>query len=383
MDVQQIAATDLPAVVLGDSRVLKSATLSDLSDALGLDPIADGAGADVVVVGAGPGGLAACVYAASEGLSVIALDAEGPGGQAGTSSKIENYLGFPMGISGRELADRAAVQAQKFGVRMAAPAKAAALELMDDGRYCVRTEDGRSVAAGAVVVATGAQYRRLPIAGLEDYEGRGVYYGASPLEAQLCSGAKVAIVGAGNSAGQGAMFLSETAEEVHVFYRRSDIRETMSEYLVRRLEETPNVFLHPQCEISELIGAACEDSACRLGSVRIRSEAEDEVLDTPFVFLFIGAAPMTDWLPATVAKDERGFLKTGSALGHRELVKARWLLERMPTTYETSLPRVYAVGDVRSGSVKRVASSVGEGSVVVSDIHQALQALAKGEPPTE
>jgi thioredoxin reductase (NADPH) len=157
----------------------------------------------------------------------------------------------------------------------------------------------------------------------------------------------------------------------------------MSEYLVRRLEETPNVFLHPQCEISELIGAACEDSACRLGSVRIRSEAEDEVLDTPFVFLFIGAAPMTDWLPATVAKDERGFLKTGSALGHRELVKARWLLERMPTTYETSLPRVYAVGDVRSGSVKRVASSVGEGSVVVSDIHQALQALAKGEPPTE
>ncbi|MBY0447628.1 MAG: NAD(P)/FAD-dependent oxidoreductase, partial [Hyphomonadaceae bacterium] len=234
--------------------------------------------------------------------------------------------------------------------------------------YCVRLKGGRCMGARAVVLASGMQYRRLPLANLEQFEGRGVYYGATPLEAQLCAGAKVAVVGAGNSAGQGAMFLAQTAAEVHVLYRRPDIRETMSEYLVSRLESLPNVFLHPETEIEALKG--CEERLRKIGC-RVGEDGERE-LDTPFVFLFIGAKPCSDWLPASIARDASGFISTGPALTPRDLVKAGWSLERMPTLYETSWPRVYAVGDVRAGSVKRVASAVGEGSVCVQFIHQAL-----------
>lgn len=305
---------------------------------------------------------------------MLTLDAEAPGGQAGTSSKIENYLGFPTGVSGRELAERAAVQAQKFGVRLAAPVKAAKLETLESGCYCLETEDGRRLMARAVVIATGAQYRRLPIANLDRFEGRGVYYGASPLEAQLCSGADAVVVGAGNSAGQGAVFLARTARNVHVLYRRADIRDTMSEYLVRRLEETPNIHLHPGAEIDGLLGADGDED--RLAAIDMKTPQGVERLDAGFVFLFIGAAPFIDWLPASVARDSKGFLRTGSDLETLDLVRAGWTLGRMPTAYETSLPRVYAVGDVRAGSVKRVASSVGEGSVVVSHIHAALPEIA-------
>lgn len=358
---------DLPVVFRGADFRMVRPTLEELSAAFGLDLLPDGACADLVVIGAGPGGLASAVYAASEGLTVLALDSDGPGGQAGSSSKIENYLGFPTGVSGRELAERALLQAEKFGARVTGPARAAALERMGED-YCVRLTDGRSLGARAVVLATGMQYRRLPLEGLEHFEGRGVFYGATPMEAQLCGGAKVAVVGAGNSAGQGAMYLAQTAAEVHVLYRRPDIRETMSEYLVSRLEDMPNVHLHPEAEIERLIG--CQE---RLHKVSMRKgAASGELLETPFVFLFIGAKPCTDWLPTQIAKDEAGFLKTGGALGPRELVRAGWSLERMPSLYETSWPRIYAVGDVRSGSVKRVASAVGEGSVAVQFIHQAL-----------
>jgi len=229
--------------------------------------------------------------------------------------------------------------------------------------------------ARAVVIATGAQYRKLPIGNLERYEGRGIYYGATPMEAQLCGGQAVAVVGAGNSAGQGAVFLSQTAKEVHVVYRRADIRETMSEYLVRRLEETPNIHLHPEKEISRLHGVdGAAPDADRLTEVTWKHArtGEETRYALGFVFLFIGAAPFTDWLPDTMCRDEKGFLKTGNSLGPAELVRAGWSLERMPSTYETSWPRIYAVGDVRTGSVKRVASAVGEGSVVVSDVHKAL-----------
>ncbi|PWG63537.1 FAD-dependent oxidoreductase [Spiribacter halobius] len=377
MAAKGLTGPDLPAVVLGASGVLRNATADALVRSLALDSLADGAEADLVVIGAGPAGLAACVYAASEGLNVIAFDAEGPGGQAGSSSKIENYLGFPAGVSGRELADRAAVQAQKFGVRIAAPARVTALEPLADGRYCLRAADGRAVAARAVVIATGAQYRRLDIPRLEAFEGNGVYYGASPVEAQLCVGASVAVVGAGNSAGQGAIFLAEVARELHVLYRRADIRETMSAYLVRRLEETPNVILHPGSELAELLDGGEPDGGERLGAIRIRTPRGLERLETPFVFLFIGALPFTAWLPPEVAVDEKGFVCTGQTLGHLALVRARWPLERLPSTFETTLPRVYAVGDVRAGSVKRVASAVGEGSVVVSDVHRALAELER------
>ena len=382
MEAKALSPDDLPAVVLGSADVMPRPTVNTLAEKLGFDLLPDGASADVIVVGAGPAGLAASVYAGSEGLTVLTLDAEGPGGQAGTSSKIENYLGFPTGVSGRELAERAAVQAQKFGVRIAAPTRAAGLEMLGDGHYCLRTQDGRELRARAVVIATGAQYRRLPIDRLAEFEGRGVYYGASALEAQLCSGSAVAIVGAGNSAGQGAVYLSKTAEAVHVIYRRQDIRETMSEYLVRRLEETANIHLHPGAQISELHGNhPAHEHDLRLTGVTLDENGAVTRLDTPFAFLFIGAAPFTDWLPSTVRRDERGFVKTGGQLGHLDLVRAAWSLERMPSAYETSVPRIYAVGDVRAGSVKRVASSVGEGSVVVSDIHSALAELPH-EPPT-
>ncbi|MEM9706346.1 MAG: FAD-dependent oxidoreductase [Pseudomonadota bacterium] len=358
---------DTPIVVAGADERLIRPSLAEVAAALGLDLLPDHATADVIVVGAGPAGLAASVYAASEGLSVVTLDSSAPGGQAGTSSKIENYLGFPSGISGRELADRASVQAQKFGARIAAPAQAERLEDCD-GVYKLSLTDGREIEGRAIVVASGADYRKLPIDNIETFRGRGIYYGATAMEAQLCTGAEVAIVGAGNSAGQGAVFLSENAKAVHVLYRRKDIRETMSEYLVRRLEETANIHLHPETEIDGFNG----DSE-RLRSITVKvGGAETKTLETPFVFLFIGAAPCAEWLPESVARDSRGFIKTGPAIENIELVKAKWSLDRMPEIYETSWPRVYAVGDVRSGSVKRVASGVGEGSVVVQYIHRAI-----------
>lgn len=378
MEAKGLTRDSLPAVVLSASRIMIQPTVSALAEYFGSDLLPDGAAADLIVVGAGPAGLAAAVYAASEGLTVVTLDAEAPGGQAGTSSKIENYLGFPMGVSGRELADRATIQAQKFGVRIAAPVKAHTLERLENGCYCVGTADGRKLMARAVVIASGAQYQRLPVDDAESYEGRGLYYGASPLEAQLCADADVVIVGAGNSAGQGAVFLARTARHVHVLYRRADIRDTMSEYLVRRLEEQPNITLRPQTEISGLVGTG-DGKDGRLRVLNVRTLDGEAQVEAGFVFLFIGAAPFTDWLPAGLARDVKGFVKTGPQIEPRELVRGGWALDRMPSAYETSLERVYAVGDVRSASVKRVASAVGEGSVVVSAIHAALAGFGRPE----
>lgn len=378
MNAKGFTANDLPIILCGTSITLRKPSIEDVSEAFGFDLLPDGACADVIVVGAGPAGLATSVYAASEGLSVLTLDTDGPGGQAGTSSKIENYLGFPTGISGRDLANNASVQAQKFGARIASPAKAAGLATMDDGAYCLTLRDGRAFKSRAIVIATGAQYKKLPIDNLEQFEGRGIYYGATAMEAQLCADASVAIVGAGNSAGQGAVFLAQTAKDVHVLYRRADIRDTMSEYLVRRLEETSNIHLHPETEISSFNGDANSNQAddhlisITISTGKTAGGQKQDTLETPFVFLFVGAAPFTEWLPGHIGKDARGFVKTGPDLANLDLVKAGWSLDRMPTRYETNLPRVYAVGDVRTGSVKRVASAVGEGSVVVSDIHAAL-----------
>lgn len=360
----------LPAVILGAADVLAQPTPEQLAAGLGLDLLPDGATADVIVVGSGPGGLAAAVYAASEGLSVIAIDALAPGGQAGTSSKIENYLGFPTGISGNELARRATVQAQKFGARIVAPVRGAAID-RDSDAYCLSLADGRRLRSRAVVIASGAQYQRLPIDGIEHYEGRGIFYGATPMEAQLCGNAEVTVVGAGNSAGQGAIYLANAARKVHVVFRRGSLRETMSEYLVKRLEEHPNIELHAATDVVGLRGEDWLDAI----SYRCRVTGAETDCGCSFLFLFLGASPNTGWLPKEMVCDERGFVKTGVDIAPMELVKAGWSLGRMPSRYETSWPRIYAIGDVRKGSVKRVASSVGEGSVVVSDIHQALAEL--------
>ncbi len=364
---RDISEEQLPVVILGAADLLVQPTPEQLAAALGLDLLPDGATADVLVVGSGPGGLAAAVYAASEGLTVIALDAHAPGGQAGTSSKIENYLGFPTGISGNELARRATVQAQKFGARIAAPVRAASI-VRDEEVYCLHLADGRKLRSRAVVVASGAQYQRLPIEGIEAYEGRGIFYGATPMEAQLCGNAEVTVVGSGNSAGQGAIYLASVAKTVYVIFRRKSLRETMSDYLVRRLEDHPNIQIIPSTDVIALHG---EDGLAGL-TYRCRETGEEGHCDCRFLFLFLGASPNTGWLPNEMVCDERGFVKTGADIAPLELVKAGWSLDRMPSRYETSWPRIYAIGDVRKGSVKRVASSVGEGSVVVSDIHQAL-----------
>ncbi|MDR6831773.1 MULTISPECIES: FAD-dependent oxidoreductase [unclassified Sphingopyxis] len=367
MGERNINGEQLPVVILGAADVLVQPTPEQLAAALGLDLLPDGSTADVIVVGSGPGGLAAAVYAASEGLTVIGLDALAPGGQAGTSSKIENYLGFPTGISGNELARRATVQAQKFGARLVAPVRGTAI-MRDEDVYCLHLADGRKLRSRAVVVASGAQYQRLPIEGIEAYEGRGIYYGATPMEAQLCGNAEVTVVGSGNSAGQGAIYLAGVAKKVYVIFRRKSLRETMSEYLVRRLEDHPNIEIIPSTDVVALHG---DDGLAGL-TYRDRETGEEGHCDCRFLFLFLGASPNTGWLPKEMVCDERGFVKTGADISPMELVKAGWSLDRMPSRYETSWPRIYAIGDVRKGSVKRVASSVGEGSVVVSDIHQAL-----------
>ncbi|WP_228383876.1 FAD-dependent oxidoreductase [Sphingopyxis fribergensis] len=359
---------NLPVAILGAADVLIQPTPEQLAAGLGLDLLPDGATADVIVVGSGPGGLAAAVYAASEGLSVIALDALAPGGQAGTSSKIENYLGFPTGISGNELARRATVQAQKFGARLVSPVSAASINRDDADAYCLHLADGRKLRSRAVVIASGAKYQSLPIEGIESYEGRGIYYGATPMEAQLCSDAEVSVVGAGNSAGQGAIYLASVAKKVYVIFRRSSLRDTMSEYLVKRLEEHPNIEIIPSTDVVALHG---EEHLAGV-TYRCRETGAEDHCDCKFLFLFLGASPNTRWLPKEMVCDERGFVKTGADIAPLELVKAGWSLDRMPSHLETSWPRIYAVGDVRKGSVKRVASSVGEGSVVVSHIHQAL-----------
>jgi thioredoxin reductase (NADPH) len=379
LKAKEIDPSDLPVVFRGGSEVLIQPTASEISHAFGFDLLKDGASADVVVVGAGPAGLAASVYAASEGLSVITIDSGNPGGQAGTSSKIENYLGFPTGVSGQDLTDRAVIQALKFGVSLTAPVKAASLERHGEA-FLIGLSDGRSISSKAVVIATGAQYQRLPLEHIERFEGRGIYYGATPMEAQLCQGLEVVVVGAGNSAGQGAVFLSGAAAKVHIMYRRADIRETMSEYLVKRLEETPNIILHPETEISALHGVeGAHETEDRLVSISHthRSTGESGTCDAPFVFLFVGARPFTKWLPENMTCDKTGFVQTGADLENLDLVKAGWSIERMPSEYETSWPRVYAVGDVRAGSVKRVASAVGQGSVVVSHIHRAIAGLSE------
>jgi thioredoxin reductase (NADPH) len=385
MRAQSLTLEDLPAVIRGSLSPLKRPSPRQLAEAFGLDLLPDGSSADVIVVGTGPAGLAASVYAASEGLSVLTLDTDGPGGQAGTSSKIENYLGFPAGVSGRDLAERAAVQAQKFGARLGSPIRASGLA-REGETYVVALADGRRFRGRAIVIATGARYRRPAVANLERFEGRGIHYGVTPMEAQLCSEQEVAVVGAGNSAGQGAVYLAQTAAAVHVIYRRADIRETLSEYLARRLEEAPNIHLHPATEIAELHGvegAAPERDRLVGVTWRDRSDGTLERCRVGFVFLFIGATPCTDWLPPSLSCDDQGFLKTGPDLLPIDLVRAGWALERMPSRFETSWPHVYAVGDVRTGSIKRVANAVGEGSTVVSDIHRALSEVVSSGARSE
>jgi thioredoxin reductase (NADPH) len=363
----KVRVEDVPVVLCNDL-LLRNPTNAKVADCLGFSLTLDGAKVrDLVVVGAGPAGLAAAVYGASEGLDVLVLEANAPGGQAGTSSKIETYLGFPTGISGQALASRAYAQAEKFGAEVAVASDALKLDCQRTP-YVLELDAGASVQARAVIIATGAQYRKLPLPNLAQFEGRGVYYGATHIEAQLCEGEDVIVVGGANSAGQATVFLSDRVRHVHVLVRRGGLAETMSRYLIQRIEDSPRITLHTHTEIEALEG----DGA--LERVRWRSSQTGQVEEHPIrhVFLMTGAAPSTAWLRGCVALDEKGFVKTGTDLGAEELTDVRWSAPKRPLLFETSLPGVFAVGDVRAGSVKRVASAVGEGSVCVQMVHRFL-----------
>ncbi|MFN8640420.1 MAG: FAD-dependent oxidoreductase [Candidatus Binatia bacterium] len=364
-----VSADELPDAIAVDGRVLRRPTLRDLADAIGLAPEGlDGRQVDVAVIGAGPGGLAAAVYAASEGLSVLVIDARAPGGQAGASSKIENYFGFPTGISGQALAARGFVQAQKFGAEVAIPRRAVDIECGGPRGTVVVLDGGERVAARAVVLATGARYRSLTVPDIEQFEGRGVYYGASFMEGQLCTGQEVIVVGGGNSAGQAAVFLAGHARHVHVLVRSPGLAASMSDYLVRRIDAAPNVTLHAETEVVSLQG----DGALTAVAWRHRPSGRVETRAIEHLFLFCGAEPNTAWLGDCIALDERGFVRTGADLDPAALRAAAWPLGRAPLRLETSRPGVFAVGDVRSGSVKRVAAAVGEGATAVQLLHAYL-----------
>ena len=369
LDGFKVSVADLPVLVCRGETVLRHPSNAEIADCLGLNWAIDpDAKHDVVIVGAGPAGLAAAVYAASEGLDVLVLEATAPGGQAGSSSKIENYLGFPTGISGQALAQRALSQAEKFGAKLAIASDAVRLHC-DRLPYRVEVEGGASFSARAIVIATGAEYRRLELPNLERFEGAGVYYGATFLEAQRCAADEVIVVGGGNSAGQAAVFLAQTSRHVHILIRGQSLAASMSNYLIRRIEESPNITLHAGCEIVELSG-----SESLAGVVWRDATGASTALPIQHVFSMTGAKPNTEWLQGCLELDEKGFILTGdkTSAETRAGAGALGVGVRPKVEYETSLPRVFAVGDVRAGSTKRVAAAVGEGSACISLVHRVL-----------
>ncbi|HEX7233139.1 MAG TPA: FAD-dependent oxidoreductase [Candidatus Binatia bacterium] len=367
LDRFHVTATDVPVIICRGELVLRNPANRKIAECLGFNESLDRSQLrDVIIIGAGPAGLAAAVYAASEGLDTLLVETNFPGGQAGSSSKIENYLGFPTGISGQALAGRAYTQARKFGAQMIVAGSARRL-VCDNKPYAVEMDDGTRVIARAIIIASGAEYRVPKIEKLADFKGIGVYYGATFMEAQLCRDEEVIVVGGGNSAGQAAVFLAQTAKRVHMLVR-GKLSESMSRYLIRRIEQNPMIDLRIDTEI-----VGCEGGG-HLERVRWRDgkTGHIETRDIRHVFLMTGAVPATQWLEDCLALDDKGFIKTGPDLMPEDLTAARWPLTRHPHLLETSLSGVFAVGDVRSGNVKRVASAVGEGSIAISFVHKVL-----------
>jgi thioredoxin reductase (NADPH) len=355
-----------PVVICNAGSVLRNPSIQVLADGLGLNSAIDELQVrDLIIVGAGPAGLAAAIYGASEGLDVLVIETATPGGQAGSSSKIENYLGFPMGLSGQELAARAIAQTEKFGAKMMVAHSVARLDCAKRP-FKVVLENGNRLAARAVVIATGAQYNKPRIDNLEQFEGRGIYYGATYMESQLCEQEEVIVVGGGNSAGQAAVFLSQTASKVHILVRSGQLSDTMSRYLIQRIEQNPAIELHYKTEIVGLDGGTHLEHV----TWQDKSTGETPVHDIRHVFIMAGASPRTDWLRGCIALDDKGFILTGRDLDSVNGAPASQV--RSPSMLETSLPGVFAVGDVRSGNLKRVASAVGEGAIAIHLVHRAL-----------
>ena len=365
-----IEARRLPVVVFPDGAAFDCPSSDALAEKLGLKTKASTEFYDFVVVGAGPAGLAAAVYGASEGLRTLVVDREAPGGQAALSSRIENYLGFPAGLSGGDLARRAVAQARKFGVELLAPQEALKLEVEGSYRF-LHLRNGTRIAGSAVLIATGLSWRRLDVPGMDRLTGAGIYYGAATTEAPSCQDEHVYVVGGANSAGQAAMHFSQYAKQVNMLVRGDGLSATMSQYLIDQISNTPNIKVIGQTEVTEAHGTD------RLEAITLSNRKTGETQQVPasLLFIFIGAQPRTDWLAGTVCLDEFGYIRTGPSLKKDGLVTNRWPLKRDPYLLETSLPGVFAAGDTRSGSVKRVASGVGEGSVVVQFVHHYLGGL--------
>ncbi|HEY6847491.1 MAG TPA: FAD-dependent oxidoreductase [Terracidiphilus sp.] len=372
LDRFDIKLEDIPIVICGGKKVLRNPENQQLAECLGFTgQIDEHRIYDVAIVGAGPAGLAAAVYAASEGLDALMIESEYPGGQAGASSKIENYVGFPMGISGQELAGRAVVQAEKFGAQMMVGEKVVKIRC-DRRPYQLTLENGGGIDARSIVIATGAQYNKPKVENLGQFEGQGIYYAATAMEAQLCTGEEIVVVGGGNSAGQAAVFLAETVRKVYMLVRGKELSETMSRYLIERIVENPGIELHLQTEIVALAG----DSRLNRVTWLNRAKDEESVHEIGHVFVMAGASPRSDWLRECLALDNQGFILTGRDLDPvLDSAPLKWPLSRPPQMLETSLPAVFAVGDIRSGNVKRVASAVGEGSISIHLVHSALKEM--------
>ena len=367
LDRFNVKLDEIPVIICSGRKVLKNPTNRELADCLGLNIAVDESTVrDLIIVGAGPAGLAAAVYGASEGLDVLVIETGAPGGQAAASSKIENYLGFPTGLSGQELAARALAQAEKFGAKMMV---AHSVEKLDCARhpYKVVLDNGNRIAARAVVIATGAQYNKPRIANLALFEGQGIYYGATFMESQLCGDEELIVVGGGNSAGQAAVLLSQTARKVHIVVRSGKLADTMSRYLFSESKKIPR----SSCttKLKSWLSREIPISSGFRGSIKIPGQLPP--FDIRHLFIMAGASPRTEWLRGCIALDEKGFILTGRDLdGTSDL--AEWTLPRRPQMLETNLPGIFAVGDVRSASVKRVASAVGEGAIAIHFVHRAL-----------
>jgi thioredoxin reductase (NADPH) len=370
LDRFAVTVDEIPVVICNGETVLRGPSIQELARCLGLNAHITAAEVrDLVIVGAGPAGLAAAVYGASEGLNVLVIEAESPGGQAGSSSKIENYLGFPMGITGNELAGRAAAQAQKFGAKVLVASSVTKLNC-ERRPYELSVDCGQTIRARAVVIASGAQYNKPAIDNLKKFEGQGVYYGATYIEAQLCGNEEVVVIGGGNSAGQAAVYLSQTASKVHMVVRARQLSDTMSRYLIQRIEENPAIELHYRTEIVGLDG----DTQLERVTWQDKNTGEISTHDLRHLFIMAGGSPRTEWLKGCLAMDGKGFVLTGRDLDP-VLHGFHWPLSRVPFMLETSLPGVFAVGDVRAGNVKRVAAAVGEGSIAISLVHRVLAEL--------
>ena len=370
LDRFEVKVDEIPVIICRSGAVFRNPTMQNLAEGLGLNSAIDETQVrDLIIVGAGPSGLAAAVYGASEGLDVLVIETSTPGGQAGSSSKIENYLGFPTGLSGQELAARAIAQTEKFGARMMVAHSVARLDCARRP-YKVVLDNGNKLAAHAVVIATGAQYNKLRVPNMAQFEGQGIYYGATFMESQLCESEDIIVVGGGNSAGQAAIFLSQTARKVHMLVRSGALSDTMSRYLIQRIEENPGIELHYRTEIIALEGGAHLERV----TWQDKTNGEISVHDIRHVFVMAGASPRTEWLQGCDVLDDKGFIVTGRDLD-TEAGAPAWTLRRPPQMLETSLPGVFAVGDVRAGNVKRVASAVGEGAIAIHLVHRALAEL--------